>query len=148
MPEGIQHPEQPLRVLLIEDCRNDCELILRQLRRCGFAPQSTRVDNKPELRRALEEGPWDIIITDQKLPTFSATEALALIRRVGFNIPTLCVTGSVDPENIKEVLEAGACALISKDDMAPLCAAVTSALNRRMSRPESPGHSSPGDGSV
>jgi CheY-like chemotaxis protein len=139
---------RPLRVLMIEDSANDCELILRQLKRCGFAPLFRRVDNESELRRALEQDPWDIIITDHNLPTFSGAEALDLIRDIGLNIPTLCVTGSADPTKIAEVLNAGACALISKDDLAPLCAAVTSALNRRAPRSDRPGRSKPGDGTT
>ena len=130
--------DSPLRVLVIEDNPNDFALILRQLRRCGFAPRARRVDSRPELRLALEQDSWDIIITDHKLPTFSGAEALALIRDIGLNIPTLCVTGSADPARINEVLDAGACALVSKDDLAPLCAAVTDALNRRAAQSDRP----------
>src|SRR6185369_16119297 len=83
--------------------------------------------------------PWDIIFTDHKLPTFSGAEALALIREIGLNIPTLCVTGSADPSRISEILDAGACALVNKDDLAPLCAAVTDALNRRAAQSDRPG---------
>ena len=144
-PSGVEHP---LRVLMVEDSKNDCELIVRQLRRCGFTPRARRVDNGPELQRALEQDSWDIIITDSKLPTFSGTEALALICAIGTNIPTLCVTGSADPARIREVLDAGACALISKDDLAPLCAVVTSALNRRAAQSDPPGRSRSGDGAV
>jgi CheY-like chemotaxis protein len=131
--------DPPLRVLVIEESQNDFELIIRQLRRCGFAPRARRVDSGPELRLALEQDPWDIIITDHKLPTFGGAEALALIRDIGLNIPTLCVTGSADPARISEVLDAGACALVSKDDLAPLSAAVTDALNRRAARSDRPG---------
>ena len=131
--------DNPLRVLMIEDSQYDFELIIRQLRRCGFAPRARRVDSGPELRLALEQDPWDIIITDHKLPTFSGAEALALIREIGLNIPTLCVTGSADPAKISEVLDAGACAPVSKDDLAPLCAAVTDALNRRAAQSDRPG---------
>jgi CheY-like chemotaxis protein len=126
-------------VLVIEDSQNDFELIIRQLRRCGFAPRARRVDSGPELQLALEQDPWDIIITDHKLPTFSGAEALALIRDIGRNIPTLCVSGSTDPARINEVLDAGACALVSKDDLAPLCAAVTDALNQRAAQSNRPG---------
>jgi CheY-like chemotaxis protein len=131
--------DNPLRVLVIEDSQYDFELIIRQLRRCGFAPRARRVDSGPELRLALEQDPWDIIITDRKLPTFSGAEALALIRDIGLNIPTLCVTGSADPSRISEILDAGACALVNKDDLAPLCAAVTDALNRRAAQSDRPG---------
>src|ERR1051326_2048072 len=92
--------DQPLRVLVVEDSENDCELLIRQLRRCGFATLVRRVDNGPELRRSLEQDSWDIIITDNKLPAFSGREALAMIRGSGLNIPTLCVTGSDDPAKV------------------------------------------------
>ncbi len=140
MPANV---EQPLRLLVVEDNRTDYELIVRHLGHCGFAPQARRVDSGLELRRALEEGSWDIIITDHKLARFSGAEALALIREMGSTIPALCVTGSEDPANMKKVLDAGACGLISKD-LAPLCAAVRSALNRRSLRPQPPGPSTSG----
>ena len=138
----------PLRVLIVEDSANDCELIVRQLKRCGFIPQVKRVDSGPGLRRALEQYFWDIIITDHNLPTFSGAEALAVIRETGLNIPTLCVTGSADPAKIREVLNAGACALINKDDLTPLCAAVTEALIRRAVQSNPPGRSTSGNGAI
>jgi CheY-like chemotaxis protein len=141
-PAGIN---PPLRVLVIEDSQNDFELIIRQLRRCGFAPRARRVDSGPELRLALDQDVWDLIITDHKLPTFSGAEALALIRDIGLDIPTLCVTGSADPARISEVLDAGVCALISKDDLAPLCPAVTRALNRGASQSDPQGRSTSSD---
>jgi len=140
--------DNPLRVLMIEDNMNDCELIVRQLKRCGFSPQYRRVDTEAELRRALEEESWDIITTDNQLPTFSGAEALAMLRDIGLNIPTICITGSADPSKITTVLDAGACAMISKDDLAPLCIAVTDALNRRAARSGPPGPSASGPGAV
>ncbi len=87
-------------------------------------------------------------ITDHNLPTFSGAEALDLIRDIGLNIPTLCVTGSADPAKITEVLNARACALISKDNLTPLCAAVTSALNRSAPLSNPPGRSGAADDAI
>jgi len=131
--------ENPLRVLMIEDSKNDCELIIRHLKRCGFTPRVRRVFDRTEMRRALDQDAWDIIITDNQLPTFSGAEALALVRELGLNIPTLCVTGSADPVRIAEVLDAGACAIVSKDDLAPLCLAVNEALKRKSAQSNPPG---------
>ncbi len=39
---------RPLRVLIVEDNPADAELVLRQLRRAGFAPEGSRVDSEPE----------------------------------------------------------------------------------------------------
>jgi two-component system sensor histidine kinase EvgS len=133
---------------MVEDNKNDCDLIVRHLRRCGFTLRVWRVDNGPELRRVLEQDSWDIIITDHKLPSLSGAEVLALIRDIGLNIPTLCVTGSVDPAKLREVLDAGPCELISKDDLTPLGAAVTSALNRRPAQSDPPGRPKSGDDAV
>src|SRR5437867_3451546 len=77
--------DQPLRVLMVEDSENDCELTVRQLKSCGFTPRFRRVDNGPELRLALVQDSSDIMITDHKLPTFSGAEAIALIRDIGSN---------------------------------------------------------------
>ena len=137
--------ENPLRVLMIEDSKNDCELIIRHLKRCGFTPRVRRVFDRTEMRRALDQDAWDIIITDNQLPTFSGAEALALVRELGLNIPTLCVTGSADPVRIAEVLNAGACAIVSKDDLAPLCLAVNEALRRKPAQSNPPGPAASAD---
>lgn len=128
--QGSAHPgeERPLRVLLVDDSENDCELICRHLRRCGFSPQARRVDTGSDLRRALEEETWDLVITDCRLPSFSGADALALVRRARPRTPVICVTGHHDPATIAQILNAGAFAVISKDELAPLCAAVRRAL--------------------
>jgi len=151
--EGAQGPTTAggntrLRVLMVDDSENDCVLIRRQLRRCGFEALVKRVDNHAEMRRALEQDRWDIVFADCKLPMFSGPEALGLIKEMGLNIPTLCVTGSQDPEKIAELLNAGACALIDKNDLAPLCSVVARVLNWRVEQSDPSGTSTSEDTAV
>ena len=45
---------KPISVLIVEDSPADAELVLRQLRRAGFDPTWTRVDNEADLRGAIQ----------------------------------------------------------------------------------------------
>jgi CheY-like chemotaxis protein len=137
LPDGVLAIPTPvgagtrLRVLIVEDSEIDCELLRRQLWRCGFAPLIRRVDNGPDMRRALEQDFWDIVLTDCAMPRFSAVEALALIRDVGLKLPTVCVTGTIDPAKIAKALNSGAFEVIGKDNLTGIGPAVTRALNRK-----------------
>ncbi|MSP15332.1 MAG: hypothetical protein EXR73_01755 [Myxococcales bacterium] len=44
---------KPLRVLVVDDSPDDCELLLRRLRKEGYAPEHVRVDTADDLRAAL-----------------------------------------------------------------------------------------------
>src|SRR5256885_3251585 len=102
------------------------------------------------MRAALERGSWDIVFTDHHLPGFSGMAALELLRKMRLPIPALCVTGSADPIIIGRILEAGAFACISKNDLSALCATVERALNQRSVRTpsESPAKTGPNQSSV
>src|SRR6266550_3255753 len=126
-----------LRVLMAEDSPLDCELICLRLTECGYTPIVQRVCCEVEMRTALERGPWDIVFTDHDLPGFSGMAALELLRTMRLQTPAICVTGSADPIIIGLILEAGAFACVSKNNLSTLCATVERALGRRPERTSS-----------
>ena len=65
-----------LRALLIEDSADDAELIERELGRAGFDSSLRRVETLEDLRSAIDEGWWDIVLSDDALPSFDAASAL------------------------------------------------------------------------
>jgi len=79
--QGPAAPEEPLRILLVEDAPDDAELILRELRRGGGACACQRVQSRADLERALRQFAPDIVLADHGLPQFNAFEALQLVRR-------------------------------------------------------------------
>src|SRR5213595_2834508 len=85
----------PLRVVLVEDSEADAELLARELKRAGFDVTWERVQSAARLERALERGPWDIIVGDNSMPGFSGTEALSLVRARVLDIPVLVVAGTM-----------------------------------------------------
>ena len=60
----------PLRILLLEDEPRDAELIQEGLEAEGFVCETTPVQTRAEFLAALENGEFDIILADYKLPSF------------------------------------------------------------------------------
>ncbi len=83
----------PLRVLIIEDSENDAELLLRELRRGGYAPEFERVETPEGLEDALARRSWDMIISDYAMPRFNGVQALKLTQEKGGDIPFILVSG-------------------------------------------------------
>ena len=107
----------PLRVLLVEDSEADAELLARELKRAGFDVTWERVQSAAHLERALERSPWDIIVGDNSMPGFSGTEALALVRSRGLDIPFIFVSGTMGEDLAAQALEAGAGDALAKGNL-------------------------------
>ena len=80
---------ESLQVLIVEDNPDDAELMVRELRRAGFAPEWRRVDTEAAYLTALDKK-WDIILSDYEIPQFGGDRALRLLRerRNGIPFPT------------------------------------------------------------
>src|SRR5947207_739689 len=114
----------PLRVLVVEDSEVDTELILRELKRNGFEPVSQRVDTAESMTSALEQGSWDLIISDYSLPLFGGAAALSLFQEKGLDIPFIVVSGALGEERAVEMMKAGAHDYVLKHNLPRLAPAV------------------------
>ena len=114
----------PLAVLIVEDAESDAQLILRLLRNAGYELTSERVETAQEMRAALEEQSWDIVISDYRLPQFDGTAALALLQELRPDIPFIAVSGTIGEETAVAMMKAGAHDYLMKDNLARLVSAV------------------------
>jgi len=124
----------PLRVLMVEDSLDDVLLLARELRRGGYEPVYERVETAEDLRRALERGPWDLIISDYNLPRLRAPEALKILKEQGMEAPVVVVSGSAGEEAAVEAMRAGANDYVMKDKLSRLGPAVARELREAESR--------------
>src|SRR3989442_12544704 len=99
--------QTPLRVLLVEDSEADAELLAHELKRAGLDVTWERVQSAARLEMALDRGRWDIVVGDNSMPGFSGTEALALVRSRGLDIPFIFVSGTMGEDLAADALEAG-----------------------------------------
>ncbi len=98
----------PLRCLLVEDSEDDAILLLRCLRDGGYDVTSERVDTPEAMSAALDRQPWDIVISDFKMPSFSSMAALELLKASGWDLPFIIVSGTIGEDLAVAAMKAGA----------------------------------------
>src|SRR5712692_8673071 len=113
-----------LRVLMIEDSPADATLVEWELKKAGYQASVRRVETESELHAALDNGPWDIVTCDYRLPQFSAPAALALVRSHGADLPFIVISGTIGEEAAVEMMRAGAHDYLIKGNLARLGPAV------------------------
>ncbi len=117
-----------LRVLLVEDSRDDAELILYSLRNGGFTLLHDRVFSESALREALADGHWDVALVDFSLPGFGGLEALHVLSEVAPDVPAITVSGAISDETAVATMAAGAVDYVLKDNLTRLAPAVERAV--------------------
>jgi signal transduction histidine kinase len=115
---------EPLRVLIVEDSDDDAELVIRELERGGYEPKFERVQTQQAFKDALDAAPWDVIISDHTLPTYSGFAALADLRATGKDIPFILVSGTIGESVAVAAMKAGAQDYVLKNDLTRLPVAV------------------------
>jgi signal transduction histidine kinase len=127
-------PSGPLRLLIVEDSDDDLELLVRALHRGGYTLDYRRVQTEAEMRDALAERGWQIVVSDYLMPHFGAPAALAVLKDAGLDIPFVIVSGTVGEDVAVESLHAGADDFILKGRFARLIPAIERALREREER--------------
>jgi signal transduction histidine kinase/DNA-binding LytR/AlgR family response regulator len=124
---------KPLRLLVVEDSDDDFEILLREVRRGGYAVTATRVVTASELATALGES-WDLMITDWLLPGFGGLRALHMVRERAIDLPCVVISGTPNEEAAVEALRAGALDFLSKDKPLRFVPAIERALREAHDR--------------
>ncbi|MEW6306715.1 MAG: response regulator [Verrucomicrobiota bacterium] len=132
---------KPLRVLLIEDSAADAEMLLEELRRSGYEPDHVQVASADKLHAALQEGPWDVVVSDYSMPGFDGLAALRIIRESGLEIPFIMISGTIGEDMAVSAMRAGAHDYLLKGNLTRLAPALErelreSAFRRRRRQTE------------
>ncbi len=123
-----------LRVLFVEDREDDTLLQIRELRRAGWGIISRRVETEADLRRALAEVEWDIVLSDYAMPQFNGLDALRVVQEGGRDIPFILLSGTVGEEVAVQSMRAGAADYLLKSSLTRLAPAVRRELREAASR--------------
>ena len=117
-----------MRVLHLEDNENDRNLIRDWMQEQKFSTEITHVENRADFVKALEQKPFDIILSDKALPGFDGLIALRFVRANFPHIPFVFVTGSMGEEAAIETIKDGATDYVLKDRLTRLIPAVQRAV--------------------
>ena len=120
----------PLRVLIVEDSESDAGLIVRRLQQAGYDLVHERVETAGDMRTALAQPDWDIVIADYQMPQFSAPAALEILKESGRDLPFIIVSGTIGEEKAVAMMKAGAHDYVMKHNLARLVPAVAARAPR------------------
>ncbi len=125
---------QTVRVLHLEDSREDQELVQALLEDSGICCAITTVQTGLEFVSRLENELWDLILADYTLPSFDGYSALEMAHQLYPNIPFIFVTGTLGEDTVVESLKRGATDYVLKQKMERLAKAVQRALSESAER--------------
>lgn len=135
MTEDI-HPIAParVRILHLEDNKSDAELIVSILEEEGLETVVRRVESREEFGKALEEGGFDLILSDFSLPAYDGLSALNLAMEHRPEIPFIFISGTIGEEKAVKALLDGATDYLLKSHLSRLAPAVLRALREAEQR--------------
>lgn len=109
-----------MKILHLEDSPGDAELtrtiVAREMDDC----QLHTVADRTGYLAALQQGGYDVILSDYTLPGFDGLEALALAREHAPEIPFVFCSGSIGEDRAIAALQAGAADYVLKDRLTRL----------------------------
>ena len=99
-------------VLFVDDEPTLRRLIGRWLARVGF--EVTCAENGLAAWRLIQEKPFDVILSDVRMPVMNGPELLAKVRSAMLHIPVILISGSGEIRNKQQAIENGAFDFLSK----------------------------------
>lgn len=117
-----------IQILHLEDDVLDAELVRLTLESEGLVCQIDRVQNRDEFTQALQQGRYDIILGDYRLPTYDGVSALRLAQELRPDLPFIFVSGTLGEDAAIDGFTQGAADYVLKQKLARLTPAVQRAL--------------------
>src|SRR5688572_10740418 len=106
-----------MRVLIVEDSEDEALLLTHELKRAAADVCWKRVDTPEELRAALAEDDWDLVISDHHMPRLSSEDAYELVRRSGKDIPLIIYSGTINETAALSAMARGVHDFVEKGNL-------------------------------
>ncbi len=109
-----------IRVLVVEDSRFAADVNIRQIKKSGFEVEYHMASEETTMESALKEQAWDLILSDNCMPAFTALGALGVRNRLGLKTPFIIVTEHMLADEINYAYTQGLTAFVSKGNLPDL----------------------------
>jgi len=125
-----------IRILVIEDSEDDALLILHQIKKGGYNVDYVLLETAEEMKLALKEKTFDIVLSDYAMPHFNGLEALKVLKESGIDIPFIIISGTIGEDVAVEAMKAGANDYLMKNNLQRLLPAFERELREADNRAE------------
>ena len=125
----------PLRILHLEDDKNDAELVKAVLEEGGIVCDVVRVESRDEFVAALDLD-FDLVLADLSLPSFDGMAALQISLEKRPELPFIFVSGTLGEEAAIDALKIGATDYILKERLSRIVNSVHRATRESSERVE------------
>jgi DNA-binding response OmpR family regulator len=113
------------RILLVEDHLSTLDLLRSMLEYSSSGRQILGVPSAEEGLLAIRQAPFDLLISDVRLPGMSGFDLVRKVRSIQPELPVIMITGYASPESEEEARRLGVEQYFAKPmDMAALLAAI------------------------
>jgi len=109
-----------LSVIVVEDSLYFADLAIRILKRSGLNLKSRIVSTRSALQKALKEDRYDIVLSDNVMPGFSALGALEIVKDMCRSIPFVIVSEDISQKELDEAFEKGCSSYLPKERISEL----------------------------
>ena len=123
-----------LHILHLEDEPDFADLVRSLFAEDHLDAEVKCVGDRASFKQLLEAEPFDIIISDYHLPSFTGLEALAMAKKHCPHTPFILVSGTIGEQAAIESLTAGAADYVLKQNPERLPSAVRRAVKEAMQR--------------
>jgi diguanylate cyclase (GGDEF)-like protein/PAS domain S-box-containing protein len=112
---GHMEKDQTLRLLIVEESRNDAESLANILRNAGQASRLSYAEDQEDIEKCLDQQVPDLVLCATGLEAISLGDVVLLLQQRQLGIPLIAISESGDESSIVEAMRLGATDLCSYD---------------------------------
>ncbi len=127
-------PDNPMKILHLEDSLLDHELVSRTLKKAGFTFTIVRVETLAEFLQITSDTLFDLILADYRLPGFTALDAWSILPTTGRRPPFILLSGTIGEAAAVAAIHLGISDYLQKDDLGRLERVILRTLEVHQSR--------------
>jgi DNA-binding NtrC family response regulator len=112
-PGNTQEDKMPDRILVVDDEPNMLRLLKTILMdKTGY--EVTTTNNPLEVSKLLQEGHYDLVVTDLKMPLVDGIDLIGIVKNIEAAMPIIVITAYGTIETAEEAIQKGAYDFITK----------------------------------
>lgn len=131
---GNSAPNDPLKILHLEDSVLDHDLVCRALAKSGLSFAISRVETLDAFIQSMRDDPVDLILADYRLPGFTALDAWSALLSEHARCPFILLSGAIGEAAAVAALHLGISDYLHKDDLDRLVRVIHRAIEVESAR--------------